>query len=166
VQPGAISLRFNESTEERPIYNSSVRADSLYTIVLAPERDGVTPHAAWLVSDDYRGEIPQLVRFDLLSSVRAEASALAGNLDIFPSPASSYVEFSLGPELIRSAGVSYRIVDGQGRIIVDEKIEPARSAGNTGIVDCSRFASGIYHVLIYSADRSDLIGTAQFVVLH
>lgn len=166
VQPGEVSLRFSESTEERPIYTSSVRADSIYTIVLAPERDGANPQAAWLVSDDYRGAIPELIRFDVLSSVHTAASALTGRLELFPSPASEYVEFSLDPEFIGPGGISIRIVDGHGRTIVQQQIDPARSSGGREIVDCSGFASGTYHVLIHSADRSELLGTTRFTVLH
>ena len=166
VQPGEVSLRFSESTEDRPIYTSSVRADSIYTIVLAPERDGVNPHAAWLVSDDFRGAIPQLIRFDALSSVSTGSSDLAGHLYLFPSPASEYVEFSFDPELVGPGGISIRIVDARGQTVVEHVIVPERSTGGRRIVDCSGFASGNYHVLIHSADGSELLGTSRFTVLH
>ena len=166
VQPGAVSVRFSENTEERPIYTGSVNADSIYTIVLAPERDGVTPHAAYLVNDDFRGAIPQLVRFDVLSSVFAESGALADRIAIYPSVTSQYVSYSLETESLSGNRLVIRIVDERGESVGITEHRAAAGFEVEGMIDCSQLPAGSYFFLLYAENETAPIGLSRFTVLH
>ncbi|MCU0422179.1 MAG: T9SS type A sorting domain-containing protein [Bacteroidia bacterium] len=99
--------------------------------------------------DEFRFQIPKPT-----IAGNKEFNTEALQVEVFPNPAQSYINFNFSNEL--SGSYQVKVYDNNGRLVTTKSIHTSSSQAESGI-STQGWLPGIYHVAVFGNERSKLI---------